>query len=268
MTDIATVRVGARTWLEAAAVTHPGLKRAVNEDRAGFWPLPRGRGLVVGVADGIGGHGGGEQAAELALTALANPPYPSRTPLRRYEHLLGRFHAADTAIREAGASELGRGAMGTTLVAAVATRRELLHLHAGDSRLYVFRDGALLHRTKDHSIVQVLLDLGKITPDQARTHPMRAQLTSSLGGVAQGSRFTADPPWVEGSPAQPAFHASRRGDVVLLCTDGLSGELPDDALPRLFCQPRPLTDIARDCLAAVLATPASDNVGFVVLRWV
>lgn len=259
-------------WLQAAAATHPGKVRSGNEDR--FLLETWGDGtpaVVAAVFDGMGGHGGGDLAAQVAchtvLDHLQRNPPPDGDPAR-HEVLLRALGEADRAIRWRGKRELGRGGMGTTAVVALLTSFGALHLYCGDSRLYHYRDGRILHRTRDHSIVQLLLDHGKIKPEEVATHSMRSQLTTCLGGGGDSSHAVVEPVWNPADTEQGACLDLQPGDLVLLCSDGLCGEISAEDLDRLVADhgqaPQALVEA---CIQAALGAGGRDNVTVIALRW-
>jgi protein phosphatase len=143
-----------------------------------------------------------------------------------------------------------------------------MHLHCGDSRIYHYRGGELLHKTRDQTIVQVLVDNGQLRPEEAATHPMRSQLTSCLGGGGSIGSMVVEPTWNLEATEQPARLALEPGDLVLLCSDGLSGEIPPEALDQLVRAhgQHPAT-LAQECIQAALAAGGRDNVTVVAMRW-
>lgn len=191
--------------------------RPLNEDRLGHHHTSDA--LLLVVADGLGGHGYGEVAAEAAVRSIVatfqRQARPRLDNLQAFlaDALAGAHSAilAQTNLRKLDDQPR------TTCVVCVVQDGLACWGHAGDSRLYVARNGSILTRTRDHSRVQTLIDEGRITADEARTHPLRNTLTSCLGGD-QAPRF-------EFSQPMPLRH----GDVLLLCSDGVWGPLPDDA---------------------------------------
>lgn len=185
-----------------AAVTHVGRVRANNEDAWGS-----GDELWV-VADGMGGHAGGEVASRLAVdTLLAAAPDD--------EDALGHaFAAAHHAVVDAATDELA--GMGTTLVAATrGADGDVLLGSVGDSRGYLWDGAALTRLTTDDNEAEVLLAEGAISAEQARTHPGQFFLTSSLGS------------WRTQAPQPQVVRVSAHAGRLLLCSDGLNGELDD-----------------------------------------
>jgi len=261
-------------WLQAAAATHRGKVRSGNEDRflLKVWGDPaQSPTVVAAVFDGMGGHGGGDLAAQIACHSLQrhleHTPAPASDP-DCFEALLGALYDADRDIHWRARRELGRGSMGTTAVVATVTPRDGLYMHCGDSRMYHYRNGKALHQTKDHTIVQLLLDHGKITPEEAATHPMRSQLTTCLGGGGNEGNLVVEPTWNREGPEQAAHLDLQPGDVVLLCSDGLCGEISAKDLDRLVADHAqdPQT-LVKECIVAALDAGGHDNVTVVALRW-
>ncbi|MDQ1380450.1 MAG: family protein phosphatase, partial [Actinomycetota bacterium] len=157
--------------LAAASATDQGLVRGNNEDAF----LIDDQRALFAVADGMGGHRGGEVASHTAIEAL-RAAIANGTPL--HEAITRANDAVLT--RAAGDDELT--GMGTTLTAVVAVGgRQLLIGHVGDSRAYLLHDGALHRATDDHSLVEELVREGRLTPEQAEAHPQRAIVTRALG---------------------------------------------------------------------------------------
>ena len=202
------------------SITDTGLRRSSNQDT---YALSSGGSPVWAfVCDGMGGHAGGNIAAETAREILARsfegglrPNMSERAVRLLMETAVENAHAA--IYRLAGVQPELRG-MGTTVVAAALLGSSLYLCHAGDSRAYLLREGTATPLTRDHSVVQRLIDEGEITPKQALTHPERHFITKALG--------------VHSDPIQPDFgdHILRPGDMLLLCSDGLHGLVPAEEL--------------------------------------
>ncbi len=207
-----------------ATHTHPGKVRENNEDCYGHVQDADG-GLVAIVADGMGGHAAGEVASRMAVETVLEQasPAPSQTiPQALQSALLD----ANERIVEASQSA-GRRGMGTTAVLSYFEGRNAWFAHVGDSRIYLFRKGELRWRTKDHTRVQSLVDAGLLTQEAARHHPEGNVLTRALG-----HRKMADGRALIVSVRERPIHM-REGDVVVMCSDGVSDLLEDDDIGRI-----------------------------------
>jgi len=213
--------------IKLLTVTDIGLRRQMNQDclacsapgRLPVWAV---------VCDGMGGHAAGNIAADTACRALANAlehGLREEMPSRSVSLLLETAaENANTAIFGQAAADPALKGMGTTVVAAAVLQNTLYLCHAGDSRAYLVRQGECLLLTKDHSVVQHLIDQGEITTRQAQNHPDRHLITKAVG--------------VEDHKVAPDFNVYdlRPGDMVLLCTDGLHGLVPHRELADLCAQ--------------------------------
>lgn len=240
---------------EAAWRTHPGKVRPGNEDHAGSRSLDGGLALVV--TDGMAQLAGGEVASQVAAEALLNDLTPDVLSLGEEPQLEALVRGIEAAHRALGArqeQEWGLTGMGTTVVAALLGPELVAYQYAGDSRLYWLRDGEVLRVTRDHSVVQALVELGRLQPDETEGHPMAGKLTSFLGGSNHWERIQLSP-----GPKESASFVPRPGDVVLMCSDGVYTELTDEHLAVLACGPGTAGERADRVLEAVLATEARDN---------
>lgn len=230
--------------------------RRVNQDRIGTWRTPAS--LLMVVADGLGGHLHGEVAAQLAI-ALVGAAFTreAQPKLADPEAFLARvFGAAHVAIlREAQKLELADTPR-TVIVACVVQDGYVYWTHVGDSRLYVLRQGQVLHRTRDHTLVQQLFDQGRVREEEMTTHPERNRLLQCLGG------YQAPRP----EPASRARLA--RSDVVLLCSDGFWGPLTQRQIVQELLS-RPLKEAIPELvsLAERRAGPDCDNVSVLAMTW-
>ena len=205
--------------LNAWQLTDAGREREHNEDYCGSFepqdPAVLGeRGRLYLVADGIGGHQAGDVAAQYAVEKVLYSYYsdPWVGPGENLTHAMRRANA--DLYKEAQQNLAHRG-MGTTMVAAAIRGHELTVANVGDSRAYLVREGRIRQISQDHSWVAEQVAANLLTPEQARNHPKRNVITRSLGN---------DP-----DVAVDVFHESlQAGDIVLLCTDGLSGLVRDE----------------------------------------
>lgn len=234
-----------RLAFRSVGLSHVGLVREHNEDA---W-LARPEIGLWAVADGLGGHARGEVASAAIVTALERLPAPVDAPghLRAVEAALTAAHAEIQAVG-AGTGEI----CASTVAALVAYDRHYAVLWAGDSRVYRLRAGCLERLTRDHSLVQELVDEGRLVPAEADSHPMRNRITRAVGL----------PGPLELDRAQGEVAA---GDLFLLCTDGLTGLSDEATMQRL------LAADAEDLGAAALVRSAlgaggTDNVTVVLVQ--
>jgi serine/threonine protein phosphatase PrpC len=210
------------------------------------------------VADGMGGHRNGEIAAQLAVTTMTDAfqrlavPMLSSPAKFLIDHMQQIHDMIDQLTQERELLESPR----TTIVAAVVQRGVLYCAHVGDSRLYHFRDGHLLYRTEDHSIVQSLYTKGIINKDDMSTHPYRHKVYSCLGGDV--------PPKIDLSDR----HELAEGDTILLCTDGVWGAVADEQIKRILNSPSIADGITTLLAQAENASQEQgDNMSAIGLQW-
>jgi serine/threonine protein phosphatase PrpC len=226
---------------ESQARTHPGNRRSVNEDRvldrpdAGLWA----------VADGMGGHQAGDVAAARVVDALCAIE-PSGSGYSRLVDVLRAVDRVNTALADGGSRS------GSTLVALLAHEGHYACVWAGDSRAYLLRDGTLSPITRDHSIVQQLIDGGALAESERRGHPSAHVITRAVGAA----------PRIE---LDQQFAPIAAGDIFLLCSDGLIACLDDDDISAAL-QTGDVAQLADRLLSLALARGAPDNVSVVVVR--
>ena len=221
--------------IRSVSRTHVGKVRTINEDRVLDRPD---RGLWA-VADGMGGHYAGDVAAQTAIDRLDKVEVP------RAETILAALQAANAEIFAKFGSENRRS--GTTIVAAHISCGKVDLFWAGDSRAYRIRDGALQLLTRDHSVVQQLVDAGALSPGAAARHPQSNVITRALGVENQ---VTVDHVTL---PVLP-------GDGILLCSDGVSRSLGDQ--PPAVAS---MASLAQHILDEALALDGSDNASLVFI---
>ena len=231
----------------AHAVSDVGLARSNNQD-SGY----AGRGLYV-VADGMGGHAGGDIASAitvqelLAFDQVYDTPAEAESALRR-----GVLEAQET-IADMVAEHTQLAGMGTTVSALAVVGDRAIIAHIGDSRIYRLRDGVLDQITADHTFVQRLVETGRITPEEAAHHPRRSVLMRVLGDIDQSPEVDTD------------VLDTRPGDRWLLCSDGLSSYVGDSDIRRLLASRPDTVDAAAALLRETLGAGAPDNVTIVIV---
>ena len=223
--------------------SHVGKVREGNEDSA-----YAGSRLAL-VADGMGGHAAGEVASAAVVATLAGLD-EDEAGLDLLEVLADAVHTANERLRAMVAADPALEGMGTTLTALLSSGTRLGIAHVGDSRGYLLRDGEFSQLTHDQTLVQRMVDEGRITEEQAEVHPQRSLLTQALDGR----------PGVE---PDLSVREARRGDRYLLCSDGLSGYVSADVMGQTLGLPD--ADVAADRLIELaLLAGAPDNVTVVI----
>ena len=212
-----------RAGIEVSRQSDIGCQRQNNEDSFGYWEpeddqqfLRKGRLAVV--ADGMGGYEGGQEASRLAVETLV-AVYRDFGGDDPQEALVEALQAAHEQIRQYSFAHPELRGMGTTCTAAAIVQDALYYVHVGDTRLYLIRDGQITRVTRDHSYVGRLVESGMISQEEAENHPQRNILTAALG---------TNPNLIMDSPGQP--EPLRPGDVLLVCSDGLWGQVRDSEI--------------------------------------
>lgn len=235
------------TTIKSTAVSHVGKIRANNQD-SGY----AGRQLFI-VADGMGGHAGGDVASAMAIKRIVEADRPFTSAHDAEFALQAALIAANTLIAETVFDHPELTGMGTTVTALLRVGDHIALAHIGDSRLYLYRGGTLEQVTVDHTFVQRLVDSGRITPEEAAVHPRRSVLMRVLGDVDASPEI--DTAVVETEP----------GDRWMLCSDGLSSYVTDDKIQAaLESLPSP-KDAADRLVRESLDQGAPDNVTVVIV---
>jgi protein phosphatase len=273
----------ARARVDLAARTHQGHVRSSNEDN--YLVVSFGRflktlqtslpadqvpgqaeevGYALLVADGIGGNAGGEVASQLALSTLvslvlhtpdwiiSNEPHETEQVMQRFAD---RFQRIQTALCARGSADPSLAGMGTTMTLACSLGATVILGQIGDSRAYLCRSGQLWQLTRDHTLVQSMVDAGQLTAEQAARHPWRHALTRSLS--SRGRDVSGD--------FQRAGLAD--GDQLLLCTDGLTDMVDEDAILAVLQGAASADDACRALVAAALDRGGKDNVTVALARY-
>lgn len=230
-------------------LTDPGLLRSVNQDN--FYIDPDGRFFIV--ADGMGGHAGGQEASLIA-TEQIKTHFDSYwdSEASSYQILEEAILKANESILEDQQNHPERREMGTTAVVVLFRGDQPLRGHVGDSRLYRLRDGNLEQITEDHTWVARALKMGDIDPEQAKTHPWRHVLFQCLGRK-------------DTSTVEIAKLDIQPGDQLLLCSDGLTEEVADEAIQEIFEHGESCEEIAKNLIEAAKDGGGSDNITVVIV---
>ncbi len=231
----------------SAAVSHVGRVRSNNQD-SGY----AGTHLFV-VADGMGGHAGGDVASAIATKRIAEADADYASAYDAEEALRAALIAANGLLADTVFEHSELTGMGTTVSGILRIGDQIALAHIGDSRVYRYRDGALEQMTADHTFVQRLVDSGRITPEEAAVHPRRSVLMRVLGDV-------------DASPEiDTKVLDTRPGDRWMLCSDGLSSYVGDDKITSILAAFRTPQGAADRLVRESLDHGAPDNVTVVML---
>lgn len=244
MSADATGAVGGAFRLDYGFATDRGLRRPLNEDA-----LLADRHLFA-VADGMGGHEAGEVASGICVATLAEGQDAAHGELTAAD-LQQCMQAADLAIRRAAGSRAGTTLTGAALVREAGVPYWLV-FNVGDSRTYLLSRGRLAQVTVDHSEVQELVDQGRITPEEAIFHPRRHVITRALGTG-------------EDSEADFWLLPVRAADRLLICSDGLTGEVRDEDIAEVLTRHAAPQDAVDELVQAALKSGGRDNITVVVV---
>jgi serine/threonine protein phosphatase PrpC len=230
---------------DSAGFTDAGRKRRRNEDAFVHEPP------LFAVADGMGGAKAGEVASRLAAAAFRE--FHEADQLAPEDRVAAIIQEANKRIYERARSDAEASGMGTTITAALLVGDSVAIGHVGDSRAYRLRRGRLEQVTEDHSLVADLVRSGRLTPEEADTHPQRSVITRALGTDVEVDvdTFTVD--------AEP-------GDLFLLCSDGLTTMVDDEEITRTIDRSGTLEDAARALLKAANRAGGEDNVTVVLFE--
>jgi protein phosphatase len=231
--------------VDSAGQSQTGHVRSHNEDSYLM------RGPLFLVADGMGGAAAGEIASTMCTEAFAEI---NLIRLRGADALRSAVSSANASIYERAQANPELAGMGTTVIAAlVDDNAGVTFAHVGDSRAYLLREGVLRRLSEDHSVVAELVAAGHLTEEEAVSHPQRSVITRVLGAEpnVQVDTFTID---------------GADGDVLLLCSDGLTGMVGDDRIAELLSADEPAEAITRSLVRAALEGGGEDNITAIVFR--
>ena len=239
--------------METYCQTDVGLKRNSNQDfvYASDQKVGRLPSLLI-VADGMGGHAAGDLASrvcvETAVSSIEGSGETETIPI-----LAEAVQKANRAVLKKAAEKPEYAGMGTTIVAAVIDGNTLYVANVGDSRLYLIDDDRIDQITLDHSLVAEMVRSGRISPEQMRNHPEKNIITRAVGGEEN----------VEVDFFDVGLH---KGDVVLLCSDGLTNMVEDEQIFRIVRREKTLRDAGQKLISAANSAGGRDNISVVLAR--
>ncbi|MBN7772050.1 Stp1/IreP family PP2C-type Ser/Thr phosphatase [Clostridium aminobutyricum] len=231
-----------------------GLKRKNNEDACFVIPEDK---LYI-VADGVGGGNSGEVASRLVVSHIAErvKKTPIKTAKRSEDikaYLVQSIKEANELICKMAEEDPETHGMATTVVLAYINRRKLYVLNVGDSRAYLLRDYQLTQITEDHTYVNTLIKSGAISEEDARTHPQKNIITRALGG--------------ELSVEPDIFEVKlMKNDILLLCTDGLHGEVEDRKICEILNSGMPMSELCNQLITKANRSGGNDNITVVCVK--
>ena len=234
------------------AMTDVGRRREVNQDYVyvtdrPIGPFPN----LLTVADGMGGHKAGDFASSYTVNVLKDEL--KKTPMDKPEEILRSVVSiANHKLIEAASRDIKLEGMGTTLVAATVVGNTLYFANVGDSRLYLIND-KIRQLSKDHSLVEEMVRLGGIKAEEAKNHPDKNIITRAIGAKAD-----VDVDFYE--------HRLKRGDIILMCTDGLSNMVEDEELFHIVQGSRDIVEAGEMLVEAAKENGGTDNIGVVLFE--
>lgn len=240
--------------MKISAKTDVGMCRSSNQDCYAIGEIPEVGAWAV-VCDGMGGHAGGNVASEMAVLRISErikTNYHRRMRNFSIKNMLeSAIISASADIFERASKDGSLSGMGTTAVVAVCVNGECVVASVGDSRCYHIRNGEITQITKDHSLVQELVDSGAITPEEAKNYPMRNVITRSVG--------------LKDDVLVDFYDVSiEKGDMLLLCTDGLTNHVSDEEIIKCTCDDE-IFNYADRLVKLANEKGGSDNITAVVL---
>ncbi len=246
-----------KALFEHIIITDKGKKRQKNEDFAGFYPIENG--FLFLVCDGLGGHVGGEIASEIAARSIkeffqqnnVSEPIPERI-----------FQAIIHANNEISTYTDGHpeyAGMATTVSLCLIIENKLWYGHVGDCRIYHLSEGALVQLSKDDTFVQRLIDQDIISPEAARNHPRRNELTKSLG-ISSNEKLK---PQISEEPLE-----IKNNEIILICSDGLNTMINDQTIEFYLKKMKSLERTGENLLKIALDEGGFDNITFALIRFV
>ena len=235
--------------LQAAGLTDVGQVRTTNEDAFGFCVEDG----VFALCDGMGGAAAGEVASRIAVDTLIEGLCAARSHANRRKVLEEAIADANQRVHSRAEKDITLRGMGTTLVALAISGGRALIGNVGDSRCYLFRRGKLTRQTRDHSLVDEQVRLGQLTQDEAEHSPLRNVITRAIGTQVA----------VAADIAELDLHS---GDLLMLCSDGLTKELSDERIAVILSEAASLDDLCARLVSAAKAAGGHDNITCVVVR--
>lgn len=239
--------------MDKIAVSDKGYKRKDNQDYHFMDPMNR----YFIIADGMGGHKGGEVASYIAVSAVNDllKNFVAGGIQEIELKLFEAFKAANEAVYKMSFSKESLSGMGTTLIAVYLYGNRIVIAHVGDSRAYLYNGIELIRLTKDHSLVQEMVEEGKIDSKEAQNHPKRNIITKAVGTEAS----------IKPDIVVEEFNSAGLSDLIM-CTDGLTDYVGDSEIEKICRKLQAIDDLTGEMLALALSRGGFDNISIIAVR--
>ncbi|MBO5733924.1 MAG: Stp1/IreP family PP2C-type Ser/Thr phosphatase [Clostridia bacterium] len=238
--------------MRISSATSVGKIRAVNEDSFFVSELDSSGALLAIVADGMGGHNAGEVASAEAVKMIKDGVVSSDSDTK--DMLLEAIECANNAIYKMSVKSPQLHGMGTTATACVISENTVTAAQVGDSRLYLIKDNSITQITKDHSLVEMLIESGSITKEDARQHPQKNVITRAIGTNSSVEtdiyEFTVEPE-----------------DIILLCSDGLVNMVEDEKILSLITESKDFENLADKLVCEAENAGGHDNITVILIKF-
>lgn len=239
--------------MEVSAATSAGCIRPLNED-AYYVSEPDSAGMMLAiVADGMGGHNAGEIASGKAV-GIVQKDVAEQSDKSAREILVKAVDDANREIYEMSKNKKSLSGMGTTMTACVAENNNVTAVQVGDSRLYRIRKDSITQITKDHSLVEMLVESGEITKEEAKSHPQKNIITRAVG-----TDKTVESDVYE--------FKTKKDDVILLCSDGLVNMVEDETILSIINTSKNLEEAANNLVLNAETAGGTDNITVILIRF-
>lgn len=238
--------------MRISSATSVGKIRAVNEDAFFVSPPDATGSLLAVVADGMGGHNAGEVASSEAINVIKDIVLENEHDAK--EVLIEAINSANSTVYNMSLDKQTLYGMGTTITACVVSENKVTAAQVGDSRLYLVREGMILQITKDHSLVEMLIDNGSITKEDAKHHPQKNVITRAIGTDKEVS-------------ADIYEFSIKEGDIILLCSDGLVNMVEDEKILSVITKTKAFEETADKLVTEAENAGGNDNITVILIKF-
>ena len=238
--------------MKISSATSVGKVRPVNEDAFFVSPPDESGSLLAIVADGMGGHNAGEVASSEAINVIKDVVLDHEHNAK--EMLIEAINSANSTVYNMSLDKQSLFGMGTTITACVIDKDKVTAAQVGDSRLYLIRDGMIIQITKDHSLVEMLIENGSITKEDAKHHPQKNVITRAIG--------------TDKEVAADIYEFSIcEGDILLLCSDGLVNMVEDEKILSVITRCKKFEETADKLIDAAENAGGNDNITVILIKF-